>query len=120
MTKLLLACFITACSLGGEVVIGKEFTLKKNETAFVKGASISVKVVSAGRSQHESGGDTIFCEANVTEDGKSSTINLGVGKAIAKNAYSIKLTSVDLKTDPKLADPWSNNSCSFVVTKKEK
>lgn len=119
MAKLILVISILACSIGG-VAIGKEFTLKKNESASVKWTPITVKMLSAGTSQSEAGGDSVFCEAEISVNGKAEKTGIDVGSKIVRSGYAIKVVSVDTKSDPKLSDPWSVNSCSFVVTKAEK
>lgn len=120
MTKVILALFLTACSFGGDVPVGSEFSLKKNESATVKGAAIAIKVISAGTSQHVSGGDSVFCKVEVIAEGKTETVEIDVGEGLRRARHEIKVTRVDLKADSKLADPWSNISCGFVVTRAEK
>lgn len=120
MTKLALALLISACILATDVTVGTEFTLKKGQTASVKRTRISVKVISAGTVQHESGGDSVFCKATIKVGGNVRDVNFGMGRTYKASGHTVTLTAVDLKTDPKLADPWSNISCSFIVTKGEK
>jgi hypothetical protein len=105
-------------SAGAE--LDKEFTLKKDESASVKGADLRIKMIGYGTAQQQSGGDTVFCKFEVTAGGKTQGTQLDVGESAKYGGASVKLVKVDPTTDPKAADPWSTTACSFIVTKAEK
>lgn len=120
MVKLLIISFAMVACLAGDALLGKEFLLRKDETATVKNTDMSVKVITAGRMQSGSAGDMVYCQVQITHAGRSETRDILVGKSISNSGLNVKVVSVDLKVDTKLDDPWQNIACSFVVTKAEK
>ena len=125
MIKLLLASAIGAvfavCLFSDvSIEIGKDFTLKKGQTGTLVGSDLKIKMLSAGRSQQRSGGDTIFCTFDLATRNEHREVTLDVGESVSAGDRSVKLTKVDLTTSPKAKDPWESNACSFVVTKIDK
>lgn len=98
--------------------LNADFILKKGETAAVKKNDWRVKMISAGQAQMNEGGDRPFCKFEVETDRQRHGATLFVGKSVRYGSLTITLNSVNTKTDPKADDPWSANSCGFVVTKK--
>ena len=97
---------------------GEDFVLKKNETATIKNTKVRLKMLGAGQAQMTEGGDRPYCDFEIETDGKTNKTTLFVGETTSVENLTVKLNSVNTKTDPKAADPWSANSCGFVVTKK--
>lgn len=115
----ILAAGFIACFFSDKTVnTGEEFILKKNETARIKGANLQLKMLSAGQAQREEGGDLVFCKFSMEINKRTKEENLSVGDTMTAGDFKIKLLSVDTTADSKAADPWSNTSCSFVITKK--
>lgn len=116
MLNPLLCLILAVFAFGdGDIEKGKEFTVKKGQSS--SGSGVIVKMLSAGRSQKAKGGDRIYCSFDLTVDGSTRKLSLGVGSSIAAGKNSLKLTKVDLTTTPTAADPWESNACSFVLTK---
>jgi hypothetical protein len=99
-----------------EIEIGKEFTLTKDKAAALSGTDLKITMRSAGRSQNVKGGDTIYCSIDLVSRGTQSKITLDVGKSVNSAQHVVKLTKVDLTTNPKAKDPWESNSCNFIVS----
>jgi len=99
-----------------EIEIGKEFTLKKDKSAGLSGTDLRITMRGAGRSQNVKGGDTIFCSFDLVSRGTQNKITLDVGKSVNSAQHVVRLTKVDLTTNPKAKDPWESNSCNFIVS----
>lgn len=97
--------------------LGEKFNLKKNETAKIRNADLSLKMLGNGQAQRESGGDLIFCKIEAESKNKRKEHTLNVGETAKVGAFKIKLQSVNTKADSNLSDPWSATSCEFIVTK---
>jgi hypothetical protein len=122
MTKLvlntLLSLTFAACLFADVgIELGREFTVKKGETATLSGSDLKIKMLRAGRSQRSKGGDIMFCTIDLSG---GQEVTLDVGESAAAGNKNVKLTKVDLTTSPQAKDPWETNACSFVVTKAEK
>ncbi len=117
--NLVLSLGLAACAFADvSIELGKEFTIKKDETAMLAGGDIALKMLRAGRSQRSQGGDLIYCTITLKSGSERQEITLDVGEATTAGDKSVKLTKVDLTTSPKEKDPWATNSCSFIVSKK--
>ena len=117
MIRFLIATIIGVCLFADhEIEIGKEFTLKKDKSAVLSGTDLKITMLGAGRSQNATGGDTIYCKVDLVSGGSQRQITLDVGKSLNSAHHVVKLTKVDLTTNPKATDPWESNSCNFVVS----
>lgn len=115
-----LSSILAACAVMDDaIVLGKEFTVRKNQTAALSGSDLKVKMLRAGRSQRQKGGDEIFCTFDLARGESHNEETLNVGEATNAGDKTVKLTQVDLTTSPKAKDPWETNSCSFIVTQKQ-
>lgn len=117
LTTLLSFTLSTCFSSQKTVNIGEPFTIKKGETAQVKDADLQLKMISNGHSFGEEG-DVPMCEIEIDSKSKTKKVTLRIGRSIVHENLAVKLQKVDTTADPKAADPWSETSCEFVVTKK--
>lgn len=112
-----LGIWFSACLFADhEIEIGKEFTLKKDTSAVLSGTDLKITMRGAGRSQKAKGGDTIYCAIDLMSRGSQTKITLDVGRSVNSAQHVVKLTKVDLTTNPKAKDPWESNSCNFIVS----
>lgn len=109
----LFGCFFSDTT----ATLGAKFILKKGETATIKTTGVRVKMLSAGHLIFEEGDHKQICRFEASSKNKTKETEIRVGNSIKFENLNIKVISVDLKTNPKASDPWSENSCGFIVTK---
>lgn len=117
LTTLPLLILSVCFSIQKTVKIGESFAIKKGETAKIKNADLQLKMISSGHSFGE-GGDAPMCEVEIRSKADTKKITLRIGKTIVQGNLIVKLQQVGTTANPNAADPWSETSCRFVVTKK--
>lgn len=77
----------------------------------IKNTNLRLKMVSAGQTQYEAGGDKPFCKFEVSSKNKPGEKTVSVGETTQFENLSVKVISVGTNAYPNARDPWSEASC---------
>lgn len=121
---LVIAVLSTTCSAKSNLVDennssnsldSETFTLKKNESKEI--GKFSIRMLSVGHT-FGTNGHSVYAKLEITGNGTLSKPTIYLGMEIPLGDKYLKLISVDERSDPKLSDPFSSNSCTLAVNEK--